>query len=140
MNILRQITEKKFFINWCKALMLSPGVLFPAAYLLVYTSTNIYLNAAFKHNLAHSVNQATGNTWNTSISSVTAGLILDSIKLNHVTLSPADTTAKNSKRITLTTLEIPCNNLQLLLFSPSKRFSSTETISEKILSEWHLVQ
>jgi hypothetical protein len=53
--------EKNFLINWCKALMLSPGVLFPAAYLLVYTSTNIYLNADFKKNLARSVKQTTGS-------------------------------------------------------------------------------
>ncbi len=62
--------EKKFLINWLKALMLSPGILFPAGYLLVYLSTNIYLNADFKKNLSTSVNQSTGNTWHISIKSL----------------------------------------------------------------------
>ncbi|MEI7696057.1 MAG: hypothetical protein WCI64_10495, partial [Chlorobium sp.] len=105
--MLGQIAEKKCLINWCKALMLSPGILFPAAYLLVYTSTNIYLNAAFKQNLALSVNQATGKAWDTSITSVKAGLILDSVKLNHIILAPAGRATQNGQSITIKSLNIP---------------------------------
>ena len=71
------------------AFMLSPGVLFPAAYLFLYLSTNIYLNADFKTNLSKSVERATGNTWQTNISSIKPGWGFDSMTLNHVELTKA---------------------------------------------------
>ncbi|MBV5304884.1 MAG: hypothetical protein JZU70_11915 [Chlorobium sp.] len=134
----RFLPEKNFLINWCKALMLSPGVLFPAAYLLVYTSINIYLNAEFKKNLAQSIKQATGSTWEISIKSLSSDLILDSVTLNHIELTPAGTMEHPS--ITIPTIEVDCPDLQKVLFSPAKRLSSTEVICEKILSDRHLVQ
>jgi hypothetical protein len=134
----RFLPEKKFLINWCKALMLSPGVMFPAAYLLVYTSTNIYLNAEFKKNLAQSVKQATGSTWQISIKSVSSDLMLDSVTLNHIELTPAGRLEHPS--IIIPTIEVNCPDLQNMLFSPAKRLSSTQVICEKILSDRHLVQ
>jgi len=134
----RLFPQKKFLINWCKALILSPGVLFPAAYLLVYTSTNIYLNAQFKMNLAQSVKQATGSTWEISIKSLSSDLILDSVTLNHIELRA--TGAHEQSSITIPSIEVNCTDLQKLLFSPAKRISSTEAICEKILSDKHLVQ
>jgi len=116
--------------------MLSPGVLFPAAYLLVYTSTNIYLNAEFKENLARSVKQATGSTWEMSITSLSSDLILDSVTLNHIELTPSGTREQPS--ITIPTIEVNCPELQTLLFSQTKRLSSTELIRKKILSDGHL--
>lgn len=134
----RLFPKKKFLINWCKALILSPGVLFPAAYLLVYTSTNIYLNARFKTNLAQSVKQATGSAWEISIKSLSSDLILNSVTLNHIELTPAGTLKHPA--ITIPTIEVNCPDLQALLFSPAKRLSSTEVISKKILFDSNLVQ
>jgi hypothetical protein len=128
--------EKNLLINWCKALMLSPGVLFPAAYLLVYTSTNIYLNADFKKNLARSVKQTTGSAWEISIKSLSSDLILNSVTLNHIELTPSGMQEQPS--VTIPTIEVNCPDLQTLLFSPAKRFSSTELIRKKILSEGRL--
>ncbi len=132
--------KKDFLINWLKALMLSPGVLFPAAYLLAYLSTNIYLNADFKKNLAQSVSQETGNTWQVSIKSLNSGFILDSVTLNHIELTPAETPACNNQPITIPTLKIPCPELEKLMFSPSKRLESTQAMCKKILADGRIVQ
>ena len=136
--------EKKFLKNWLKALMLSPGVLFPAGYLLVYLSINIYLNVEFKKNLSQSISQATGNTWQVSIKSLKPGLILDSVTLNHIELTQTRGSEQNVKSpaqtITIQTLNIPCPDLERLLFSHTERVSSTKAFCEKILADEHLFQ
>ncbi len=142
--MVARFPQRKFVTNWFKALMLSPGMLFPAGYLLVYLSTNIYLNADFKKNLSQSVNQATGNTWQISIKSVKSGLILNSVTLHHIELTPIGRHENNGQgtnhTITIKTLEIACPELQNLLFSRTERLLSTKTVCEKILSEEHLIQ
>ncbi len=124
--------------------MLSPGMLFPAAYLLVYLSTNIYLNADFKKNLSRSVTRSTGNTWHVSITSLNSGLGLDSITLNTIELTPVVQSHIHGQSThhatTIKTLEIAYPELQNILFSPKERLSSTKAVCEKILSDKRLVQ
>jgi hypothetical protein len=136
--------HRTFVINWLKALMLSPGMLFPASYLLIYLSTNIYLNADFKQNLSQSITQLTGNTWQISINSLTSGPVLDSMTLNHIELTPVvrlqNSTQHSNHSITITSLKIACPELQNILFSRQERLSSTKTVCEKILSDKRLAQ
>ncbi len=136
--------EKKFLKNWLKALMLSPGVLFPAGYLLVYLSTHIYLNVEFKKTLSQCISQATGNTWQVSIKSLKPGLILDSVTLNHIEFTQTKGSEQNiqtpAQTITIQSLNIPCPDLEKLLFSHTERVSSTKAVCEKILAEEHLFQ
>ena len=121
--------------------MLSPGVLFPAGYLLLYLSTNIYLNAEFKNNLSKSVNKATGNTWHISIKSMKSGWVLNSVTLNHIELTKTKAHGKiesaDNSAITINNLEIPVPNLEKLLFSSADRTLSTNTVCEKILNDQH---
>ncbi len=139
-----RLPAKNFVINWLKALLLSPGVLFPAGYLLVYLSTNIFLNADFKKNLAQSVNQATGNSWQVSIKSLKSGLILDSVTLQDIELTPTSAPESNLQHpahtITIQTLEIPCPNLEKLLFSHTERILSAKVICKKILADERIAQ
>ncbi len=139
-----RFTHKKFMINWLKALMLSPGMLFPAGYLLVYLSINIYLNADFKENLAQSVSKATGNTWQISIKSLKPGLVLNSVTLNHIELTPVAkpeiSGQKSNHAISIKTLEIPFPELEKLLFSSKERLASTKTVCARILADERLVQ
>ncbi len=136
--------HRTFVINWLKALLLSPGILFPASYLLVYLSTNIYLNADFKENLSRSITQATGNTWQINIKSVKSGLVLNSVTLDTIELTPTARRQNNeqhfSHAITIKTLEIACPELQNILFSRKERLLSTKTVCEKILSDERLIQ
>jgi len=142
--MVHRLPHKTFLINWLKALMLSPGMLFPAAYLLVYLSTNIYLNADFKKSLSRSVNQATGNTWQINIKKVKSGLILNSVTLDTIELTPItghyNSGQSTNHAITIKTLEIACPKLQNILFSRKERFLSTKTVCEKILSDERLLQ
>ena len=136
--------RKKFVINWLIAFMLSPGVLFPAGYLFLYLSTNIYLNADFKTNLSKSVERSTGNTWKTSITSIKSSWVLDSVTLRHIELTKAtkpgirEDTEKQT--VTINNIRIPFPNLQKLLFSSTDRKTSTHTLCEKILTEKRLDQ
>ncbi len=136
--------HKTFVINWLKALMLSPGMLFPASYLLIYLSTNIYLNTDFKQNLSRSITQVTGNTWQISINSLSSGLILDSVTLNHIELTPVvqsqNSTQQANHAFTIPSLKIAFPELQNILFSREERLSSTKTVCEKILSDKRLAQ
>jgi len=136
--------EKNFLTNWLKALMLSPGILFPAGYLLIYLSSNIYLNTDFKKNLSESINEATGNTWQVSIRSLKSGLILDSITLNNIELTPTKTSESNGQHsnhtITIPTLQMPCPNLEKLLFCRTERVWSMQAICKKILADKRIVQ
>ena len=131
--------EAKFVKNWLKALMLSPGMLFPAAYLLLYLSTNIYLNIDFKKNLYQSVSKATGNTWQVSIKSLRSSLILDSVTLNQIELTPVTRPENPGKRschpIIINKLEIAYPELEKLLFSRKERQRSTKALCEKILAD-----
>ena len=136
--------HKTFVINWLKALMLSPGMLFPVSYLLIYLSTNIYLNADFKQNLSRSITRTTGNTWQISINSLSSGLILDSVTLNHIELTPVvqsqNSTQQANHAFTIPSLKIAFPELQNILFSREDRLSSTKTVCEKILSDKRIAQ
>ena len=136
--------RKKFLRHWLMAFVLSPGVLFPAGYLFLYLSTNIYLNAGFKTNLSKSVERATGNTWKTSITSIKSGWGFDSMTLNHVELTKAANRGMRAddenRTITINTIEIPFPDLQKLLFSSTERRASTNAVCEIILAEKGLNQ
>ena len=136
--------RKKFVLHWLMAFMLSPGVLFPAGYLFLYLSTNIYLNADFKTHLSKSVEIATSNTWHTNITSIRSGWGFDSMTLNHVELTKASKEGVKAdienRTITINTLEIPFPDLQKLLFSSNERLRSTNALCEIILAEKGLAQ
>jgi hypothetical protein len=140
--MVSRFPEKKFIKNWLKALMLSPGMLFPAAYLLIYLSTNIYLNADFKKNLSQSVNHATGNTWQISIKSLKSGFVLDSVTLNQIELTPIVRPENKGKPashpITIKKLEVAYPEIEKVLFSRKERLLSTKTVCDKILAAEHI--
>jgi len=139
-----KLRKKKFVINWLKAFMLSPGILFPAGYLLLYLSTNIYLNADFKKSLSLSVQRATGNRWHIHIKSLKTGWILNSVTLNEIEFTKAAMPENRGQvanhSMTINTLEIPTPHLQQLLFSNADLMSSTNALCEKIIAEKSLVQ
>lgn len=136
--------ERTFLINWVKALLLSPGILFPVAYLMVYLATGLYLNADFKMNLSRSINLETGNAWKISIKSLKPNLVLDSVTLNHIELTPTVQFQNNEPdtlhAITIKNLKIPWPGLEKILFSRNERISSTNTFCKKILADERLAQ
>jgi hypothetical protein len=139
-----RLPNKTFVIKWFKALMLSPGVLFPAGYLLLYLSTNIYLNENYKKCLAQTFNQATGNKMQISIKSLNAGFVFDSFTLNNIeltsTLPVADDQNSSDCRITISSLKIAAPDLQKLLFSRTAQQLSAKNVCDKILEEERRIQ
>jgi len=131
--------RKSFIINWLKAFMLSPGVLFPAGYLLLNLATNIYLNTDFKESLTESVNKSTDHNWQIRITSLRSGWVFDSFSLNHIeltrtaTLEGGETSYK--RIITIKTLEIPFPHLENLLFDSNDRISTINAVSKIILAQ-----
>jgi hypothetical protein len=135
---------KTFVIKWFKALMLSPGILFPAGYLLLYLGTNIYLNQNYKKNLAEAFSQASGNTRQISIQSLKTSLGFDSVTLNNIELSTtipvANEESASRHKITITKLNIPSPEVQKLLYSSTTLQISTKNICDKILAEERKIQ
>ncbi|EAT59094.1 hypothetical protein [Chlorobium ferrooxidans] len=136
-----RLPHKTFVINWLKALMLSPGILFPMAYLLLYLSTNIFLNKDYKKDLTLSFNRATGNSLHIKVASLKAGLIFDSVTLNQIELTstvPVEGAKSSSgDKITIKSMKINSPDLQNILFSQCALQASTEQVCEKILAGTH---
>ncbi len=133
-----RLPQKQFVRNWIKALLLSPGVLFPAAYMLYYLSTNIYLNAGFKANLASSFSQATDNRQQLSIKSIKSDIGLDTFTLNQIVLSESGSnagTGNSAPAITIKTLTLDSPSLEKMLISNAAMRSSQEALCRNILNE-----
>lgn len=121
--------------------MLSPGILFPMGYLLLYLSTNIFLNDKYKKDLTRSFNHETGNSRQISIKSLKAGFIFDSVTLNQIELTSASPShaakSRTGEKTTINCMKIPSPNLQKLLYSRSEIQASTKNICKLILAEEH---
>jgi len=134
-----QFPHKRFIINWLKALILSPGILFPTAYLFVYLSTSIYLNNAFKTELYQSIDRASGRNVTIKVESIRPNLQLDTMTLRHIQVIPAERAESSNQplqQIKRThALAIRCPNLQHLLFNKEKRRSSITVISTILLAK-----
>ena len=142
-----QFPHKRFIINWLKALILSPGILFPTAYLLVYLSTSIYLNNAFKTELYQSIDRTSGNMVTIKVESISPNLQLDTMTLRSIDVIPAEHAESNEsnnqplQHIKSThALAIRCPNLQQLLFNKEKRRSSITVISTILLAKHSCAQ
>jgi hypothetical protein len=124
-------------MKWITALMLSPGVIFSAAYLVVWLLTNVYLDHTFKELLKRSFISATGRHYRLNIASLSSGPALDTITLKQLELIPlavagsADE-ARSGRQIA--EIEISCPDLGFLFFRPAAAKDSTQNISLEILS------
>ena len=127
--------RKITFTNWLKALALSPGILFPTGYLVIYFLTNSYLNREFKENISLAIEAATDNRYTLSIEHLRAGLDLHSVTLQHLELNPVEkqhqTASGNS--VSIRQLCVEPINLCNLLFSKQTAERSTRKISQRIL-------
>jgi len=136
--------HKRFIVNWLKALTLSPGILFPATYLLVYLSTSTYLNNAFKAELYQSIDRASGQNVTITVKSITPNLQLDTMTLSHIQIIAVERDRNNNnasqKNIKKPKLTVRCPNLQQLLFNKEKRHSSIRVISKTLLADYHVAQ
>ena len=124
-------------MKWITALMLSPGVIFSLAYLMVWLLTNVYLDHTFKETLKRSFISATGQHYTLHIASLSSGPTLDTITLKKLEMVPIASAvgehgAPESRQIA--ELKIACPNLGFFFFRPAAANDSTQNISREILS------
>jgi hypothetical protein len=126
--------DKRFISNWLKACMVSPGVLFPAAYLMLYLLVSIFLETGFKKEICRAYGNASGNSRHLSIGSVKAGLDLCSVTLHDIESRPSNVAEKNRTR-SINALNIRLCGIGTFLSGGSSRELSARAASEKILDE-----
>lgn len=120
--------------KWFTALMLSPGVLFAAAYLTVWLSTNFYLDHRFREHLTRAFNSASGSRYRLSIGDLDTSLELSSLTLQQLELVPVSgNSPEHAHRIRIDKLDISCPEIGLVLFSPSKVDDTTERIARQLI-------
>jgi len=116
------------------ALMLSPGMLFAAAYLMLWLSTNFYLDHRFREHLSHTFDSEAGKRYRLTIGDLGTDFELDSLRLERLELIPVTGTGElQSTRIRIDKLDIPCPEIGLFLFSPSKVDMTTRAVSRQLL-------
>jgi hypothetical protein len=122
---------------WITALMLSPGVMFAVAYLLVWIATNLYLNHTFRAQLQNAVNNADGHCYRLSIASLTSGPAMNSLILKRLELETGTAghcLQEPQEHLSLTKLEIPAPDLCLIILRPRSVEISVKKTAREILS------
>ncbi|HHE07909.1 MAG TPA: hypothetical protein ENL01_03280 [Chlorobaculum parvum] len=123
--------------KWLTAFILSPGMIFTLAYLLVWVGTNFYLDHAFKRHLKQVFLSETGQRLQLDVRSLETGLTLNSIILKKIELSPLN--APENQRtepgqMQIAKLEIDWPDMCFLPFSPPDKQHSMREIARQILS------
>lgn len=123
--------------KWLTAFLLSPGMLFASAYLLLWLSVNIYLDRTFKQNLKHFIISETGSRYQLDIGSLRPALNLNSITLKHLELIPVgmiENQHSNPAVRKIAELRIECPDLGFIPFKPVEEILSMHMVSSKILA------
>jgi len=114
--------------------MLSPGVLFAAFYLVVWLSTNLYLDHTFRNNLTRSFSSVAGSRYHLKIGSLGTGPELNFLTLKKLELVPIQSGHSSpSRSIRIDKLDIACPDIGFLLIRPSWAENTTRMVSQKLL-------
>lgn len=120
--------------KWFTALMLSPGMLFTAAYLVVWMSTNFYLHHRFREQLTRTFDAAAGSRYRLSVGDLGTSLDLNSLTLKHLELTPVSPRDKaRPEPIRIEKIDFACPEIGLFLFRPSSVEVTTRQLSRQLL-------
>ena len=124
-----------FGMKWLKALMLSPGVLFAIAYLVLWNATNIYLDHAFRGKLDRAFSSVAGSRYRLTIGSLGTGPDFSTLTLNHLELVAIGSGRPGQPpHIRFDKLDISCPDIGLLMVRPSLAEAATMQVSKALLS------
>jgi hypothetical protein len=132
MKIARESSRK-----WFTALLLSPGMIFALAYLVVWLSMNLWLDHSFKHHLKQIFITETGQQYRIDIGSLRSGADLNSLMLKNLALTPisnAENQRTNSSALQIAELRIECPNLSFFPFRPADKLLSLRKVCHAILA------
>jgi len=124
--------------KWLTALMLSPGMIFTLAYLLVWLSTNLYLDNTFKENLRRSFSSEAGLRYRLIVGSLRSGPDLNSLTIKKLELIPIGDGANERTKQTglqIAELQVHCPDLCFFPFRPTEATLSVHNVSMEILSQ-----
>ena len=122
--------------KWLTALILSPGMIFASAYLLVWLSMNLWLNHNFKHHLKQIFTAETGQRYRIDIGSLRPEPNLNSLTLKQLELTPvgvAENQRASRSVFQIEELRIECADLSLFPFKPADELLTLRKVSRVIL-------
>jgi len=123
--------------KWLTAFILSPGMIFTLAYVLVWLGTNLWLDNAFKRHLKQVFISETGQRYQLDVHSLRTGPCLNSIILKKLELSPLEAPENQGTKqanLQIAELRIDWPELSFLPFRPSDELHSMQKVAKKILS------
>jgi hypothetical protein len=123
--------------KWFTAFILSPGMIFTSAYLLVWLSINHYLDHTFKHHLKQIFVTEANRQYRIDIGSLRSGADLNSLMFKKLELTPvgkSENQRTNHSSMEIAELRIECPDLSFFPFRPAEEFHSIRMVSRKILS------
>jgi hypothetical protein len=123
--------------KWFTALILSPGMIFATAYLLVWLSMNFWLEHNFKHHLKELFVTEARRQYQIDIGSLRSGADLNSLMLKKLELTPiGDAENQRTKRLPLqiAELRIECPDLSFFPFRPADETPALRKVCHAILS------
>ena len=132
MKITRRSGKK-----WITALLLSPGMIFGLAYLMVWLSMNLWLDHSFKRHLKQMFITETGQQYRIDIGSLRSGADLNSLMLKNLALTPinnGENQGTNNTARQIAELRIECSDLSFVPFKPADEMLSLRKVSRTILS------
>ncbi|MBN1927983.1 MAG: hypothetical protein JW764_00350 [Chlorobiaceae bacterium] len=123
--------------KWFTAFILSPGMIFTQAYVLVWLGTNLWLEYAFKQHLKQIFVSESGQRYQLDVHSLETGPGLNSITLKKLSLLPLgfpENRQPGKPTRQIAELRIECPELSLLPFSPNDQAISLRKVSRRIIS------
>jgi hypothetical protein len=122
--------------KWLTALILSPGMIFASAYLLVWLSMNLWLNYNFKHHLKQIFTAETGQQYRIDIGSLRSEADLNSLTLKQLELTPVGGTENqrtNRSAFQIEELRIECADISFFPFKPADELLTLRKVCRAIL-------
>ncbi|HWR00614.1 MAG TPA: hypothetical protein VN371_02030 [Chlorobaculum sp.] len=126
-------------LKWLTALMLSPGMIFTTAYLLAWSSVNLYLDKTFKEELGRSFASRSGTRYRLVIGSLRSGPDLNSLTIKKLELYPLENGTnerKNETGLQIAELHVQCPDLCFFPFRPAWATLSAHLVTLEILAQY----
>jgi hypothetical protein len=128
--------ESGYGRKWLTALILSPGMIFASAYLVVWLSMNLWLDHNFKHHLKQIFANEAQQQYQIDIGSLRPGADLNSLTLKKLELTPLGGTENqrtNRSVFQIEELRIECADISFFPFKPADELLTLRKVRRAIL-------
>jgi len=129
--------ERGSALKWFTAFILSPGMIFASAYLVVWLAMNLYLDHTIKGHLERVFISEAGQRFQIDIGSLRSGADLNSLMLKKLELTPIGGTENHGIKpspLEIAELRIECPDLSFFPFRPADEIPALRKVCHAILS------